>query len=213
MTLTPCDFAFAAIAAPEPESRFTSRSTFAPFVIACSACCCWADLSPSAFVMVDFTPAASNAFFRNGRSTVSQRTDDLESGSRTATLPDGFLLPLLLLLLLELLLSSLPHAATVTARAAVPTQSASLFHLNLTSFLLVGLTSGAAPDAPRDARTAEGPGRARRAPAHAHPGPPRRPARPPRPARSRTGSRPLASDRAGDRPPRPGLPPRRPCRG
>jgi hypothetical protein len=40
MTFTPCDFAFAAIAAPEPESRFTSSSTFAPFVIACSACCC-----------------------------------------------------------------------------------------------------------------------------------------------------------------------------
>src|SRR5215218_7128152 len=152
MTLTPCDFAFAAIAAPEPESRFTSRSTFAPFVIACSACCCCVDLSPSAFWIVDFTPAASNAFFRNGRSTVSQRTDDFESGSRTATLPEGFLLPPPLLL--ELLLSSLPHAATVTARAAVPTQSASVFHLNLTSFLLVGLTSSAAPDAPRGARTA-----------------------------------------------------------
>src|SRR4051795_5347428 len=134
MTLTPCDLALAAIAAPEPESRLTSSSTLAPLVIACSACCCWADLSPSAFVMVDFTPAASNAFFRNGRSTVSQRTDDLESGSRTATLPEGFLLPPPPLL--ELLLSSLPHAATVTARAAVPTHSASLFHLNLTSFLL-----------------------------------------------------------------------------
>src|SRR5215216_7204001 len=105
MTFTPCDFALAAMAAPEPESRFTSSSTFAPFVIACSACCCCVDLSPSAFWIVDLTPAASNAFFRNGRSTVSQRTDDLESGRRTATLPEGFLLPLLLLLLLELLLS------------------------------------------------------------------------------------------------------------
>src|SRR5919205_3851309 len=98
MTLTPWGFALAAIAAPEPESRFTSSSTFAPFVIACSACCCWADLSPSAFVIVDLTPAASNAFFRNGRSTVSQRVDDLESGRSTATLPFD-LLPLLLLLL------------------------------------------------------------------------------------------------------------------
>src|SRR3954470_7278037 len=100
MTFTPCDFAFAAIAAPDPESRFTSSSTFAPFVIACSACCCWADLSPSALVIVDFTPAASNAFLRNGRSTVSQRVDDFESGRSTATLPDAFLLLLLLLLLL-----------------------------------------------------------------------------------------------------------------
>src|SRR5215212_10258541 len=138
MTLTPCDFAFAAIAAPEPESRLTRSSTFAPFVIACSACCCCVDLSPSAFWIVDLTPAASNAFLRNGRSTVSQRTEDLESGSSTATLP-GFLL----LLLLpppppESLLSS-PHAATGTARAATPAQSASLFHLNLTSSLLVGL--------------------------------------------------------------------------
>src|SRR4051794_16376481 len=169
MTFTPCDFAFAAIAAPEPESRFTSSSTFAPFVIACSACCCWADLSPSALVIVDLTPAASNAFFRNGRSTPSQRVDDFESGSSTATLPEAFLLLELLPLLLLFLLLSLPHAATVTASAATLVQSATLFHLYLTSFLLVGLTSDAAPDAPRGARTAEGPARARRAPAHARP--------------------------------------------
>src|SRR5918911_3511263 len=87
MTLTPCDFALASIAAPEPESRLTSRITLAPLVIACSACCCCVDLSPSAFSIVDLTPAASNACLRSGRSTVSQRTDDLESGSSTATLP------------------------------------------------------------------------------------------------------------------------------
>ena len=87
MTLTPWDLAFAAIAAPLPESRFTSSRTFAPFVIACSACCCWADLSPSAFWISDSMLAASKAALRNGRSTVSQRTDDLESGSSTATLP------------------------------------------------------------------------------------------------------------------------------
>src|SRR5215211_2042549 len=211
MTLTPCDFALAAIAAPEPESRFTSSSTLAPFVIACSACCCWADLSPSALVIVDFTPAASNAFFRNGRSTVSQRVDDLESGRSTATLP------LASLLLLPpppppSLLSS-PHAATGTARAATPIQSASLFHLILTSSLLVGLPSDAAPGAPRGARTATGPERARRAPAHVRPGRPPRPVRPPPPARSRTGPRPLASGRAGDRPPHPDLRPPRSCRG
>src|SRR3954469_8181847 len=115
MTLTPRDFALAAIAAPEPESRFTSRMTFAPLVMACSACCCCVDLSPSAFWMVASTPASANAFFRNGRSTVSQRTDDFESGSSTATLPgleppppDDAEPPLSLLLL------SSPHAATNT---------------------------------------------------------------------------------------------------
>src|SRR5215217_5331371 len=213
MTLAPCDLALAAMAAPEPESRFTSSSTFAPFVIACSACCCCVDLSPSAFWIVDLTPAASNAFLRNGRSTVSQRTDDLESGSSTATLPEGFLLLLPPPPPPELLLSSSPHAATGTAKAATPAKSASLFHLNLTVFLLVGLPSDAAPGAPRDARTAVGPVRARREPAHALPGPPRGPVRPPRPARSRTGSRPLASGRAGGRSPRPGLRPPRSCRG
>src|SRR5215203_2708624 len=212
MTLTPCDFALAAIAAPEPESRFTRRSTFAPFVIACSACCCCVDLSPSAFWISDSTPAASKACFRNGRSTVSQRTEDLESGRRTATLP-AFLSPLLLLPLSPL--SSSPHAATGTARASIAAPSTSFFPLPLyvTSFLLVGWIAGAAPDAPQDARTAAGPGRARRAPALALRGPPPRCERPPRPARSRTGSRPLASDRGGRRPPRPGLRPRRPCRG
>src|SRR6201747_1926707 len=134
MTLTPCDFAFAAIAAPEPESRFTSSSTFAPFVIACSACCCWADLSPSALVIVDLTPAASNAFFRNGRATVSQRGDDFESGSSTATLPLSFLL--LDLLLSPLSLLSLPQAATGTASARTEAPSTSCFlPLNFTWFL------------------------------------------------------------------------------
>src|ERR1700710_2220248 len=102
MTLTPCDLALAAIAAPEPESRFTSSSTFAPFVIACSACCCWVDLSASAFWIVDLTPARSNAFFRRGRPPLPQRPDDFESGRRPATLP-----AFLLLLLLEPLLSLL----------------------------------------------------------------------------------------------------------
>src|SRR5919206_413266 len=87
MTLTPWPCALASIAAPEPESRLTSRITLAPLVIACSACCCCVDLSPSAFSIVDCTPAASKACLSSGRSSVSQRTDDFESGSRTATLP------------------------------------------------------------------------------------------------------------------------------
>src|SRR5919107_3102678 len=113
MTLTPCDFAWAAIAAPLPLSRLTSSRTLAPFVIACSACCCWVDLSPSAFWMVASTPAALNAAVSSGRSAVSQRADDLVSGSRTATL--SAFPPELLELLLELpplLLSSPPQAAT-----------------------------------------------------------------------------------------------------
>src|SRR5215210_3569762 len=200
MTLTPCDLALAAIAAPEPESRLTSSRTLAPLVMACSACCCWVDLSPSAFWISDSTPAASKAFFRNGRSTVSQRTEDLESGSSTATLP-AFLSPPPPPELLELL-SSPPHAATGTARAATPAHSASRFHLVLTVFLLVGLPSDAAPVAPRDARTARGPARARRAPARAPPGPRPRPARRRPRARSHSAPPPRASGRAAGRPPR-----------
>src|SRR5215218_3456611 len=116
MTLTSWDFAFAAIAAPEPESRFTSRSTLAPFVIACSACCCWVALSPSAFWIVASTPAALKASARNGRSTVSQRTDDLESGSSTATLPG--LSPPPPDPLEPPLDSSSPHPATASAHPA-----------------------------------------------------------------------------------------------
>src|SRR6478672_1152966 len=103
MTLTPLALALAAMAAPEPESRFTSRSTFAPFVMACSACCCWVDLSPWAFEMIALTPAAWKDFLSSGRSTFSQRVDDFVSGSRTPTVPPP-LLELPLELLLELLL-------------------------------------------------------------------------------------------------------------
>src|SRR3954454_8994766 len=119
MTLTPWDFAWASIAAPEPESRLTSRMTLAPLVIACSACCCWVDLSPWAFWIVTGTPACLNAAVRRGRSAVSQRTDDFVSGSSTATLSAELLLPLLLLLLLPLLLplSLPPQAATPNERA------------------------------------------------------------------------------------------------
>src|SRR3954465_5520730 len=117
MTLTPWDFALASIAAPEPESRFTSRITFAPLVIACSACCCWVDLSPWAFWMVAGTPAALNAAVRSGRSAVSQRTEDFVSGSSTATLSAELLLPLLLLLPPPPPLSLPPQAATPNERA------------------------------------------------------------------------------------------------
>ncbi len=132
MTFTPCDLAFAAIAAPEPESRFTSSSTFAPFVIACSACCCWVALSPSAFWISTSTPAASNAAWSDGRSTVSQRTEDFESGSSTATLPASpppLSLDSLLAPLPPLLSSSSPHAATTKpiANTSAMSQTAPFF--------------------------------------------------------------------------------------
>src|SRR5829696_6732483 len=139
MTLTSCDLALAAMAAPEPESRFTSSSTLAPLVIACSACCCCVDLSPSAFWISDSTPAASKACLRNGRSTVSQRTEDFESGSSTATLP-GFLSPPPLPLepLSELLSSPQPATASAQPAATVATNHAPL----CTGFLLlIGLMS------------------------------------------------------------------------
>src|SRR4051812_49673780 len=118
MTFTPRDAALASMAAPEPESRFTSRSTFAPFVMSCSACCCWVDLSPWALSIVTGTPAFWNAACSSGRSKDSQRTDDFVSGSSTPTfwalllvLAPPLLVDDVLLLLLE------PHAATPSANA------------------------------------------------------------------------------------------------
>src|SRR3954453_14698065 len=110
--------------------------TFAPLVIACSACCCWVDLSFSAFSIVLCTPAASNAFFRSGRSTVSHRTEDFESGSSTATFPALALLlppPPLDDELLSLL--SLPQAATNRAPVAhtAKTDIHALLRMNLPS--------------------------------------------------------------------------------
>src|ERR671937_3324648 len=102
------------MAAPEPESRFTSRSTFAPFVISCSACCCCVDLSPCALSIVTGTPAALNAACSSGRSNDSQRTDDCVSGSSTPTF--SALLPLLEPPLVDELLSLFePHAAAPNA--------------------------------------------------------------------------------------------------
>ena len=88
MTLTPCDLAFAWMAAPEPESRFVSRRTLAPLVMACSACCCWVDLSPCGVVdrRVD-AGGLERLLAGTAGPPLSQRTDDFVSGSRTATLP------------------------------------------------------------------------------------------------------------------------------
>src|SRR3954451_19900022 len=104
------------IEAPEPGSRSTSRRTFAPFLMACSAWVRCVLGSPWAFTIVASTPAALKASPRYFLSNCSQRTDDFVSGSSTATLPaDPPLLPLLVLVLpLELLLSSEPQPATTS---------------------------------------------------------------------------------------------------
>src|SRR5919199_3089842 len=200
MTLTPWDFALASIAAPEPESRLTSRSTLAPLVIACSACCCWVDLSPSAFWIVDSTPAASNAFLRNGRSTVSHRTDDLVSGSSTATLP-GLPPPELLLdpppppplsLPQPAVTASAPVAATAAIRHATEGTAISSSWWIWTSIREAG--SGR-PRRPR--------ARPRRAPAHDRRARPRPGARRPRRRATPRGRSTRARRRAAGHPPGP----------
>src|SRR4051794_36946829 len=118
MTLTSWLWAFLMIAAPDPGSRSTSRITFAPFVMAWSAWLAWVAGSPWAFTIVCGTPAAVNAWSRYLRSWVSQRTDDLVSGSSTATLPALLAVVDEPPLLLVLSLLSLPHPATAKARAA-----------------------------------------------------------------------------------------------
>src|SRR3954453_21537535 len=95
MTFTPRDAALPWMAAPGAEPRFTSRSTFAPFVMSCSACCCWVDLSPWALSIVTRTPADLNAACSSGGCNDSQRTAYLVSGSRPP--PFWALLPLVLL--------------------------------------------------------------------------------------------------------------------
>src|SRR3954454_277693 len=175
MTLTPCDLAFASMAAPDPESRLTSSRTLAPFVMACSACCCWVDLSPSAFWMVASTPAALNACASSGRSAVSQRSDDFVSGSSTATLSAFALeLPELLLELLLLLLSLPPQAAT-------PSDSAHNAPANARARREIGerITCSSSvdgtcvgPEASGGRRPRAPPGRARRVPRRARRGPP-----------------------------------------
>src|SRR3954469_14863568 len=202
MTFTPCDFAFASIAAPEPESRLTSSRTFAPFVMACSACCCWVDLSPCAFWMVTGTPAALNACWSNGRSAVSQRTDDFVSGSSTATLSAELLLPLLLLLPPPPPpLSSPPQAATPNERAhsalAMARTRREIGERITCSSSVDWTCVGPEASAGRRPRAPRGP--ASRAPRRARRGPPRGSGHPLPPPGWRSDAPPRASGRAADR--------------
>src|SRR4051794_19163607 len=120
MTGTPCCLALLITAAAEGESRLTINNTFAPLLSIWSAIVANFALSPLAFWMSDSTPAALKASPRNLRSAVSQRADDAASGRITPTLAfvSGLAVAVALLLPLDDE-SSLPHAATVNARAAV----------------------------------------------------------------------------------------------
>src|SRR5512132_1321160 len=86
MVATPCDLALSSTALPVPESRLTIISTLAPLVIIWSAIVWNWVLSPWAFWMSVTTPAALKACSSSGLSAVSQRAEDLVSGSMTPTL-------------------------------------------------------------------------------------------------------------------------------
>src|SRR4029450_1624070 len=86
MVATPCDLALSRTALPVPESRLTIISTLAPPVIIWSAIVWNWVLSPWAFWMSYWTPAALKACSRSGLSAVSQRAEDLVSGRMTPIL-------------------------------------------------------------------------------------------------------------------------------
>src|SRR5690349_23682022 len=77
--------AFFRQAPPDSESRFTIISTETPSLIMLSQIVPNFDLSPPAFWMSDFRPAAVNAFSRLGRSLASQRGEVVASGRITPT--------------------------------------------------------------------------------------------------------------------------------
>src|SRR4051812_29444352 len=94
MTFTPLAAADASMAAPEPESRASTRSTLAPWVIMASAWVCIVCALPWALSILKSLldrPAAWNAFSRYGRSNDSYRADVSVSGRSTPIMP----LPLL----------------------------------------------------------------------------------------------------------------------
>src|ERR1019366_3690804 len=75
---------------PVVESRDVRAMTFAPDVMAASACVSWVESLPRAFSTMTSlagTPARLSAFLMYGRSKSAQRTEEAVSGSRKATLP------------------------------------------------------------------------------------------------------------------------------
>src|SRR4249919_549360 len=88
MTFTPLDSALASIAAPDPGSSGSTRSTDAPSVMSASACCCIVVALPCALsILKSVKPAVSNAFFKYGASYVTYRAEVVVSGNNTPTLP------------------------------------------------------------------------------------------------------------------------------
>src|SRR5215207_7048928 len=87
MVLTPAACAFFRQAPPESEARLTISRTLTPELIMLSQMVPNFDLSPLAFWMSDWRPAASNADFSSGRSLASQRGEVEASGRMTPTLP------------------------------------------------------------------------------------------------------------------------------
>ena len=75
----------------KPESRFTSRSTLAPFVMRLLGLRRSASARLFCALTIEaLSPAAVKAFFEVRRSCVSQRTDDFVSGSSTPTSIEAF---------------------------------------------------------------------------------------------------------------------------
>ncbi|OLE23219.1 MAG: hypothetical protein AUG49_16725 [Catenulispora sp. 13_1_20CM_3_70_7] len=89
MVATPWDLALFSTALPLPESRSTITSTVTPSLSIWSAMVWNWFLSPWAFWMSYFRPLALNAAASEGRSWLSQRTEDLLSGRITPM--NGFL--------------------------------------------------------------------------------------------------------------------------
>src|SRR3954453_8315477 len=85
MLLIPAAVAFLRQALPESESRLTIIRTWLPLLIMRSQIVPSLALSPPAFWMSDWMPAASKAFLRLGRSLASQRGEVVASGRITPT--------------------------------------------------------------------------------------------------------------------------------
>src|SRR3954451_24377169 len=133
MTLMPWSCAFLITVAADGESRLTIASTETPSLSIWSAIVANFALSPLAFWMSAWTPAALNASPRNGRSAPSQRAEDWVSGRMTPTfsLAAGVAVPAALPPLDE---SSEPHAATPSMRAPATPTANTRFNISCESF-------------------------------------------------------------------------------
>src|SRR5215472_8411179 len=118
MTGTLAASALATIALPVVSSSGDITITFAPLVIASSACAICVASDPCALSAITCADGSSccTALMKSGLSWVSNRAAHVEHGMRNAILPAAA--PLLLLA--ALLLVALPAAAEVEADVVVP---------------------------------------------------------------------------------------------